>query len=593
MLEKEKNDMYRSEYPRPEFRRKEWKSLNGPWKFCFSGEEERRIEVPFVFQSELSGIGENRMCDSVTYRREFSVPAKWKGSRIRIHFGAVDYACTVSINGKLAGCHQGGNTSFSMDITECLNWEKEEVMVDVWDPCSDETIPRGKQYWEAEPESIWYTRSTGIWQSVFIEPVSPLHFSYLHFTPDIDRGKVEIAFHAAGFGENRGAVRAEFDIYFKDNKVFSGGMELPEAYGRMEISLFDRHIFRTMNHDGGWCWSPESPNLFQVKASLVCEGFAADEAEAYFGMRKIEQKDGMIYLNNRPYYQKLILDQGYWPGGLMTAPEERDYIRDIEMAKAMGFNGCRKHQKAEDPVFLYYADKLGFLVWSEISACASYSVEASQRTMSEWSEAVQRDYNHPCIVAWVVLNESWGVPNIRFDKMQQAHSLALYYNVKSMDPTRLVVSNDGWELTKTDICSIHNYAHGGRDETEMQKAFRRSLSDKENLLKSQPAGRQIYADGFAYEGEPILLTEFGGLAYKKDEGKGWGYTTIDNEEEFLATYGRILGDIRDSQSIFGFCYTQLCDVEQEVNGLLTYDRKYKIAPELIKKINDSVEKKYL
>lgn len=348
-----------------------------------------------------------------------------------------------------------------------------------------------------------------------------------------------------------------------------------------------------MNHDGGWCWSPESPNLFDVKAVLTKEGETLDQVSAYFGMRKIEQKNGMVYLNNRPYYQKLILDQGYWPGSLMTAQDEQDFVKDIEMAKAMGFNGCRKHQKAEDPVFLYHADRIGFLVWSEISACASYSLEASQRTVTEWGEAIQRDYNHPCIVAWVVLNESWGVPNICFDKRQQAHSLALYYNAKSMDTTRLVISNDGWEITKTDICAIHNYAHGEQSEPVKQEIFRRSLSTKEDILKAQPAGRQIYADGFCHQGEPVLLTEFGGLAYAKDREKGWGYTTIENEEEFLEVYGRILKDIADSEILFGFCYTQLCDVEQEVNGLLTYDRKYKIAPEKIKAINDSVRKDYL
>lgn len=585
--------MYRSEYPRPEFKRNEWMSLNGPWKFQFPGENERTIEVPFVFQSELSGIGDNRMCDFVSYRRSFRVPAEWKEKRILVHFGAVDYACTVSVNGRQAGRHVGGNTSFALDITELLSWQEEEIRVDVWDPCADETIPRGKQYWRAEPESIWYTRSTGIWQSVFLEPVSPLHISSLNFTPDIDGGKVEAEIKVKGLSGKTEDVSVDLQISFQEEVVYQGKIKLLESYGRVEISLFDRHIFRTMNHDGGWCWSPETPNLFQVRAVLSEGEGEADRVESYFGMRKIEKKDGMIYLNNRPYYQKLILDQGYWPGGLMTAPAEEDYVRDIEMAKAMGFNGCRKHQKAEDPVFLYYADKMGFLVWSEIGACASYSTEASQRTMCEWSEAVQRDYNHPCIVAWVVLNESWGVPNIRFDKKQQAHSLALYYNVHSMDSTRLVVSNDGWEMTKTDICAIHNYAHGEKDEPQNQAVFRKSLADRENLLKSQPAGRQIYADGYAYAGEPILLTEFGGLAYRKDAEKGWGYTTMDNEEEFLDTYARILGDVGDSEAIFGFCYTQLCDVEQEVNGLLTYDRKYKIDPEQIKRINDKAEKRYL
>lgn len=585
--------MYRREYPRPEFKREEWMSLNGTWDFSFHGEKERSIEVPFVFQCEMSGIHDNRMCDHVTYERKFQIPKQWNGKRIRIHFGAVDYACTVYINEKRVGEHQGGNTPFSFDITEALNWLEEKIRVEVWDPCKDETIPRGKQFWEKNPDSIWYTRSTGIWQSVFIEPVSETYFSYIHFTPDIDRGTVEIRFKTEGFREEFEDCYAQLRIMFKGKEIFCGEMGVKESYGCMEVSLFDRHIFRTMNHDGGWCWSPERPNLFEVNAVLRKGETLSDQVSTYFGMRKIEQKNGMVYLNNRPYYQKLILDQGYWPGSLMTAQDEQDFVKDIEMAKAMGFNGCRKHQKAEDPLFLYHADHMGFLVWSEIGACASYSAEASQRTMTEWSEAIHRDYNHPCIVAWVVLNESWGVPNICFDKKQQAHSLALYYNTKSMDATRLVISNDGWELTKTDICSVHNYAHGEQGEFVKQEIFRKSLSTKENILSAQPAGRQIYADGFGHEGEPILLTEFGGLAYAKDREKGWGYTTIENEEEFLEVYERILMDIRDSEILFGFCYTQLCDVEQEVNGLLTYDRKYKISPEKIKRINDAVKKDYL
>lgn len=580
--------MYRKEYPRPHFKRSEWMTLNGKWKFQFLEDQEQEIEVPFVFQSKKSGVNDNRMCDSVIYSRYFEVPSQWMGKKIYIHFGAVDYASSVFVNEKKIGSHQGGNTPFAFDITDALNWKKEKIRVEVWDPCEDETIPRGKQFWKQNPESIWYTRSTGIWQSVFIEPVSEVHFSYIRFTPDIDRGTVEIEFKTEGRKDKKEKYWVQFRISFKGEDVFTGKMELPEEYGRMEAFLFDRHVFRMAVHDDGWCWSPENPNLFQVEAMLYKQAEILDEVSSYFGMRKIEQKNGMIYLNNRPYYQKLVLDQGYWPEGLWTAPDEDAFVKDIKMAKAMGFNGCRKHQKAEDPLFLYYADCLGFLVWSEISSCVSYSVESAQRTMQEWGEIIQRDYNHPCIAVWIALNESWGVPNIRFDKRQQAHSLALYYHLKSMDSTRLVIANDGWEITKSDICSIHNYAHGENEEKKKQETFRKDLSGREEILNAQPAGRQIYADGFCYQGEPILLTEFGGLAYEKDKEKGWGYTTIENEEDFLKNYGRILRAIGDSQVIYGFCYTQLYDVQQEVNGLLTYDRKYKISPDKIKKINDSI-----
>lgn len=580
--------MYRCEYPRPSFVRKDWKNLNGTWDFSFGEDKWIKIEVPFVFQSKLSGIYDNRMCDNVIYRDQFDVPKEWKGKKILLHFGAVDYECEVYINGELVGKHSGGNGAFSFPITANLKWdEKEEIEVRVYDPCEDETIPRGKQYWEEKPDAIWYTRSTGIWQTVWLEPVNETSFDCIRFTPNIDKGTIEIEYEVNDIEEK---MSSEFIISFKGQEVFKGNFEVLEKHNVIEANLFGQKIFRTMNHNDGWCWTPENPNLFDVEAVLYGDNKEIDRVSSYFGMRKIETKNGMVYLNNRPYYQKLVLDQGYWPETLMTAKEDEDFIKDIQMAKEMGFNGCRKHQKAEDPRFLYHADHLGFLVWSEIGSCASYSTESSQRTISEWSELVKRDYNHPCIVAWVVLNESWGVPNIRFDKKQQAHSLALYYNVHSMDNTRLVIANDGWELTKTDICAIHNYAHGAKDELDKQRTFKESLSTLEDLLQSMPAGRQIYSEGFKYNGEPILLTEFGGLSYAQDSEKGWGYTTIESDEEFIETYNRLLTDIHESKVLFGYCYTQLTDVEQEVNGLLSYDRKFKVDPKEIKKINDMVSK---
>lgn len=578
--------MYRSEYPRPDFVRKDWKNLNGIWDFCFEGENWQDIEVPFAFQSKLSTIGDNRMCDHVTYRNTFLVDQAWKDKDVILHFGAVDYQCKVYVNGHFVGEHRGGNASFSFSVTKELTWETEEMQVEVFDPCEEETIPRGKQYWIEKPDSIWYTRTTGIWQTVWLEAVNQVCFSEVRFTPDIDKGSIRIEFAVSQ--KCRGA-KAEFVISFQGEKVAHAGMDIMELDNSMEINLFQQKIFRTMSHGAGWCWTPEHPNLFDIEMTLSAGGLT-DEVKSYFGMRKIETKEGLVYLNNRPYYQKLILDQGYFKDGLLTAKEDADFKQDIEMAKAMGFNGCRKHQKAEDPRFLYYADTLGFLVWSEIGACASYSPAASQRTIAEWSELIRRDYNHPSIVTWVVLNESWGVPNIRFDSRQQAHSLALYYNARSMDDTRLIIVNDGWELTKSDICAIHNYAHGGKEEMEKQEVFRKTLSNKEELLHSLPAGRQIYADGFSHQGEPVLLTEFGGLSYSSDQARGWGYTTIDSEEEFITAYRRLLSDIQNSETIYGFCYTQLCDVEQEVNGLLTEDRKYKVNPDEIKKINDAIYK---
>lgn len=574
--------MIRGEYPRPGFEREQWMNLNGTWDFRFQGEAWREITVPYVFQCKASGIGDNRMCDHVEYRRRFTVPEEWAGKRTLLHFGACDYVAEVFVNGCFFGRHEGGSAPFSFDVTDVLRPGEQEVSVQVWDPCGDEEIPRGKQYWEEHPAGIWYTRSTGIWQTVWLEPVSACSLTGCWFTPDIDSGSVKISYETAGRTE--GCTLA-CEISMEGNPVFSGKLGLISGEGEFTAQLFGKHIFHGITHNAGWCWSPENPKLFDVTLKLERDGQTLDSVGSYFGMRKIEAREGHVWLNNRPYYQKLVLDQGYWPDTLMTAPDDEAYQKDILLSKQMGFNGCRKHQKAEDPRFLYWADRLGYLVWGEIPSCPVFSGKATQRVMREWAEILRRDYNHPSIVSWVVLNESWGVPNIAFDARQQAHSLALYYNLRSLDDTRLIVNNDGWEMTHSDLCAIHNYSHGAVEDVRQHGVFKSTLATADALVSSRTAGREMYAQGFSYEGQPILLTEFGGLAFS---GKGgWGYTTIRDEAEFLREYERILTAIRDSSALRGFCYTQLTDVEQEINGLLTADRQFKVNPEAIAAINAS------
>ncbi|HEX2738877.1 MAG TPA: glycoside hydrolase family 2 TIM barrel-domain containing protein, partial [Rubrobacter sp.] len=309
------------------------------------------------------------------------------------------------------------------------------------------------------------------------------------------------------------------------------------------------------------------PNLYDLSLELLDEGGEVlDAVESYFGMRKIETKDGKVYLNGRPYYQRLILDQGYFPEGILSAPTDDDLRGDIELAKEMGFNGARKHQKVEDPRWLFWADSLGFLVWGEMANAYQYSQDYVQRITAEWQEAVMRDYNHPCIVAWVPMNESWGVPNLAGRRDQAEHLLSLYHLTRSLDLTRPVVSNDGWEHALTDLCTIHDY----RDAEALAKSYATS----ESAVAAEPANRPIYVPGYGYRGEPILITEFGGIAFSGDE-TGWGYSTVANSEEFLERYESLIDALLHSEPVQGFCYTQLTDVEQEVNGLLTYDRNPK------------------
>jgi len=274
----------------------------------------------------------------------------------------------------------------------------------------------------------------------------------------------------------------------------------------------------------------------------------------------------------------MVLDQGYWRKSLLTAPTDEALKADIEYAKLMGFNGARKHQKVEDPRYLYWADKLGFLVWGESPSSYEYSELAVQRHMKEWLEILQRDYNHPSIIVWVPLNESWGVHEIQTRKDEQAHSLALYHMIKSIDQTRLVISNDGWTHTKSDILTIHDYT-GERDVLEER------YSELDSIVSHFPGGRTMYAEGYEYDGEPIMVTEFGGISYSTDNAKGWGYTSADEEEEFLEKYRGVVEPLLKSKSVQGFVYTQLADVEQEINGLMTYDREFKVEPSKIKEIN--------
>ncbi|GBF10437.1 MAG: glycoside hydrolase family 2 protein [Tepidibacillus sp.] len=590
----------RSEYPRPQLVRKDWFNLNGEWCFAFDDNNvglkekwfqkdepfDRKINVPFAYQTRLSGIHDPSFHDWVWYKREFTIPNEWNDKKILIHFGAVDYRAWIYVNGQFAGYHEGGHTPFSFDITEHLTWEKESIVVRVEDPSTDETIPRGKQFWIEKSDSIWYTRTTGIWQTVWVEPVNSTRISKLRLTPDIDRGSIDVEFDVIGEFANK---KAEIEIQIKNDFVARDTIEIYESYNKRSINLYNQHIFRTGFHHNGWNWTPETPNLFDIKITLKDEDNqnVLDEIESYFGLRKIHTENGMVYLNNKPYYQKLVLDQGYWEDGLITAPTDEDLKKDIVLAKEMGFNGCRKHQKVEDPRFLYWADQLGYLVWGECASSPYYSQDAVARLTKEWIEIIERDYNHPSIVAWVPINESWGVPMIRANHQQQHHSLAMYHLIHSYDPTRLVISNDGWELTKTDICAVHNYNHGSEDEKEKYEAFKESLSTKDAILHSQPARRRIYANGFEHQGEPILLTEFGGIGFKVGEDAGWGYTSVKNEQEFVADYRRVLEAVYASKILHGFCYTQLTDVEQEINGLLTYSRKPKCDLKKIKEINET------
>lgn len=599
--------MPRLEYPRPQFRRSRWSNLNGEWSFVFDDEDvglrkgwqgvsaallrsgdspfDRRITVPYCYQASLSGIGDTSFHDVVWYAREFDASMVSGGERLLLHFGAVDYRAAVWVNGVQVAQHEGGHTPFSADISHALREEGNVVVVRAEDPSRDATIPRGKQYWKERSEGIFYTRTTGIWQTVWLEPVGGRRIDGLRLTPDVDEPGVSVQVGVEGFEQGMGL---RISVAFGGDRVVEEEIKLRTSVVRRFLPLVERGEAPDTPHLGEWpnaaLWSPENPNLYDLRLELLGpDGERLDAVDSYFGMRKIEARDGKVYLNNRPYYQRLVLDQGYFPGGLLTAPADEDLRRDVELAKEMGFNGARKHQKIEDPRWLYWADTLGFLVWGEMANAYEFSPDYVRRITAEWQEAVRRDYNHPCVVAWVPMNESWGVPRLATDPEQVEHLLAMYHLTRSLDSSRPVVSNDGWEHALTDLCTIHDY----RDAA----ALARDHASAETSVASTPANRPVYVPGHSYRGEPILITEFGGIAFAGEEG-GWGYSTVADTEDFLERYKGLTDALLESETVQGFCYTQLTDIEQEVNGLLTFDRKPKARTDRIREITARTHRKH-
>jgi beta-galactosidase/beta-glucuronidase len=579
----------RPEYPRPQFRREGWTNLNGEWAFAFDDSDagladgwqsitpeelrtdgspfDRQIVVPFCYQSKHSGIGETAFHDVVWYARTFDYPSLGD-ERLLLHFGAVDYRATVWVNGGRVASHEGGHTPFSADVTHALTAGENVLVVRAEDPSRDVTIPRGKQYWKEKTEGIFYTRTTGIWQTVWLEPVNRSRIDTLRFTPDVDTASIDVEVSIEAI-EREMSLRATVEL--DGEQVLEDTISVRSSLVERSLPLLRRGEAPDTPHLADWpgpaLWSLEHPTLYDLRLELLDpDGEVLDSVESYFGMRKIEVKDGKVLLNDRPLYQRLVLDQGYFPEGILTAPTDEDLRRDVELAKEMGFNGARKHQKVEDPRWLFWADTLGFLVWGEMANAYQYSTGYVRRMTAEWQEAVMRDYNHPCIVAWVPMNESWGVPDLASDRSQTEHLLALYHLTRSLDPTRPVVSNDGWEHAITDLCTIHDYRNA--------EALARSYTTPESAVAAEPANRPVYVPGYAYRGEPILITEFGGIAFSGDE-QGWGYTTVASSEEFLANYEALIVALLRCEPVQGFCYTQLTDVEQEVNGMLTCDRRPK------------------
>lgn len=574
---------YRNEYPRPQFRRDEWLPLNGEWQFEFddcgdgitrgipSGRVtlDKIINVPFSYQYEASGIGDTSHHDTVWYSRSFDIPAKAEGKRALLCFNASDYRTDIWINGLHAAEHTGGFSPFSVDITQYLKGGENLIVVRCFDPLNP-AIPRGKQSWLNHPFGCWYVPNTGIWQSVWIEFFGEDAISSYTLTPDADT--------CSFFGEittlYAKADELEILVSYKGEQVKKHRITIDGKNTRYTVRLMEGDFV-----DESFFWTPEKPNLFYVDFTLYKNGTPVDIAHTRFGMRKISINEyGQICLNNRKLYQRLILDQGYWVEGGLTPTSAEELKKDIELSKAMGFNGARKHQKFEDPYFYYYAEELGFLVWCEMPSAYDFNAYEIAEQSREWQEIVSVARNFTSVICYVPLNESWGVRKILTDAAQQNYARSLYYLTKAIDASRLVSTNDGWEnVDVTDIISIHDYAY---DSSEFPAKYQ-----PENYDSLYPQGRKLMAEGCCYCGQPVLFTEFGGIAMKSSATNGnWGYNDgADSEEEFIARIENLVKGLSEC-GFQGYCFTQLTDVQQEVNGLLDAYHKPKSAPEKFKKI---------
>ena len=559
----------RAEYPRPQFRRPSWMNLNGQWQFEIDhgasgrarGLTEREltgtITVPFCPESRLSGVGCTDFMAAVWYRRSFTLPAEAEGRRVLLHFGAVDYRCEAWVNGISVGVHEGGYVSFTFDVTRAVKPGENVIVLCAEDDQRRGRQPFGKQSDRYHSYGCSYTRTTGIWQTVWLEWVSPVSIESVRMIPDAANGTLflDAVIHGCAQGMTLTA------------NAFFGGE--PEAAAAVQVD--GNHARVTLKVAHRYLWGPGEGNLYDLHIALLDANGPVDEVDSYFALRTISF-DGMKYLiNGKPVFQRLVLDQGFYPDGIYTAPTDEALRGDIEMAMAMGFNGARLHQKVFEQRFHYWADKLGYLCWGEM---ASWGIDpARPHTMGvflrEWLEVVTRDFNAPCIVGWCPYNEVWGESN---EGLRELTLQMTYRATRAADPTRPCIDVSGGLHVETDVYDLHDYY---QDPASFRAHYPHGGAHFDAF-----AGRQ------AYDGKkPFFISEYGGIRWTED-ASGWGYGEAPaTEAEFLARYEGLTQTLLDQPDHMGFCYTQLTDVEQEQNGLYTYDRRAKFDPAVIAEIN--------
>lgn len=574
----------RPEYPRPQFARPEWINLNGPWTFSFdfgrSGLErglaqcqafDRQILVPFCPESVLSGVGHTDFIDAMWYQRWITIPESWQGKRILLHFGGVDYHCEAFVDGKSVGRHWGGTSSFTFDITQYTHpGSQHNLVLSVFDDTRSGHQPLGKQSQRFQSYGCHYTRTTGIWQTVWLEAVHPEGLKSIHIVPDLDGSRFILTpvFYATRRGYTFRAVLLDGPAALSQETV-------PANQGAPCI----------LPVPSPRQWSPEDPYLYDLQLEVLDEnGQVLDQVSSYAGLRKVHIEGSQLYLNNQPYYLRLVLDQGFYPDGIWTAPTDEALKRDIELAMQAGFNGARLHQKVFEERFHYWADRLGYLTWGESSSWGIdvKSIPSARNFLSEWHEIVVRDRNHPSIIAWTPFNETHDTGDRR--QHNRLH-IDAYELTRSLDPTRPVNDASGYAHARTDLWTVHTYVQPPADLAEQLK-----------LVDGQPF--RNYPDREPeYEGQPYMVDEFGGIKWIPEDRRpfaanSWGYGEGPRSlEEFYARLEGQVMALRSHEHITGYCYTQLTDVEQEQNGIYNYDRTTKFDIDRIASIFRLVERK--
>jgi len=572
---------YMNGIPRPQFSRTSFEILDGKWEFYLDydnlGESRQfpqgftsdlTINVPFVYTTKLSGVNLDKRCDYVWYARKLTIKDLTQDERVILHFEGSDYHTKVWINGDLVGEDCGGYHRISFDITDFVKPGDNLLVVKVTDDFSTEK-PRGKQRWKPYNYECFYVETTGIYKTVWLEYVNQYRLETVKMTPSRREENILIE----GTTSTKEKVVLGITITFEDKLVKQEVLEVSDGKFIVTLPLTEQEPL--------YLWDVGDGKLYDVEFTLIRDGKEVDKVYSYFGVRDIEIHDAKIYLNGKELYQKLILDQGYWPDSHLTPPSTEALLLDITKVMEMGFNGARKHQKVEDERYIYFADCLGFLVWLEMPSMYTYSEQAKQAFTREWELIIKQYYNHPSIITYTPFNESWGISEIKTNKDQQQFVNDIYYLTKAYDHTRLVITNDGWEHTISDILTIHHYEQDG---DKLHSYFKTIDKATAPIYEAHPKG--AFADGYQYNNQPIIISEFGGTAFVNSTVNGaWGYGVgVRDEQEFINRFRKLIEAIRTLDYVCGYCYTQLSDVQQEVNGLFYENREEKIASEIINKI---------